>query len=123
MGDPSGVRADAAVYHRDRGDKLEAALRDVLGWFIPSGGDHVYALRPTRDFAAVADLLPGVTIMARTMRYDGSFQLAFLVAGEEVCSAGDGTGACEIHGPHGVLRVELGNRVTRTNDGRLHVDS
>lgn len=38
-------------------ERLRATLREVLGWFVPSG-DHMYALRPSRDFTRAADVLP-----------------------------------------------------------------
>lgn len=36
----------------------ETALREILGWFIPSGDDHMYAIRPRRDYTAVTEALP-----------------------------------------------------------------
>lgn len=41
--------------------------------------------------------------------YDGTFTLAWLADDEEVCSAGDGSGACIILSPRGDLRVDIGD--------------
>jgi hypothetical protein len=56
---------------------------------------------------------------AQVVRYDGSFDLEILCADEFVRSAGDGSGACEVVGPKGTLRFDIGDWILRTEDGRL----
>lgn len=61
---------------------------------------------------------------ARTMVYDGSFDLSFLRDDETVRSAGDGTGAVIVESRRdGEIRVEVGDRLSRTVTlGDLAVD-
>jgi hypothetical protein len=51
--------------------------------------------------------------------YDGSFDMALLEPNETVCSAGDATGACLITSPSGQLRIEIGDWIIRSSNGRL----
>lgn len=57
----------------------------------------------------------------RTLVYDGSFELSFLRADESVGSAGEGDATITVEGPWGQVRVEVGDRISRTRLGRLTV--
>ena len=69
----------------------------------------------TLRIAAPDTVLDGAT----AVHYEGSFALELLEDGEQVRSAGDGTGACEVVTPSGVLRLDVGDWMLRTQDGRV----
>jgi len=51
-------------------------------------------------------------------QYDGAFPLAWLREDESVSSAGDGSGACLLHGEgHGPIRLDVGDWLVRDSDG------
>lgn len=62
--------------------------------------------------------------MSSRMRYDGSFDLSFLLDGETVSSAGDSTGACWVERSTGPgtsqgCRVDVGQVLERLPSGDL----
>ena len=69
----------------------------------------------TLCIAAPDTVLDGAT----AVHYNGSFDLELLQDDEQVRSAGDGTGACEVVTPSAVLRLDVGDWMIRTQDGRV----
>jgi hypothetical protein len=57
--------------------------------------------------------------MNQPYHYVGEFPLALLSGHEKVCSAGDGSGACVVSTDRGDLRVDIGDWIIRSDDGRL----
>jgi hypothetical protein len=61
---------------------------------------------------------PPVTVLA-IMRYEGDFDLSFLMAGERVQASDTGPGSCEVITPRGSLDCQVGDFLVRLGDGRL----
>lgn len=57
--------------------------------------------------------------MSIATQFDGTFDLEFLTDGEKVRSAGRGTNAVEVLTPTRTIRLEKGDWLIRTIDGRL----
>lgn len=53
--------------------------------------------------------------------YTGTFPMDFLLEGESVHAAGDGSAAAVIETKHGPVRIDVGHHAVRQPDGRVHV--
>lgn len=54
------------------------------------------------------------------VRYDATFDLAFLDDDESIRAAGDGTGACLIETLEGTMRAQIGDWIIRGVNGELY---
>lgn len=53
--------------------------------------------------------------------YTGEFPMDFLLEGETVHAAGDGTAAAIVETRHGPVRIDVGRHAERQTDGRVAV--
>lgn len=63
----------------------------------------------------------GATSETTMTPYTGTFPMDFLLEGETVHAAGDGTAAAVIETDRGPVRVDVGQHVERQRDGRVDV--
>lgn len=59
-------------------------------------------------------------VVIDAIRYTGDFELDWLRDAEQVRSAGDGSGACEIVTLEGVMRADVGDWIIRGVKGELY---